>query len=124
MSYYRAALAAASAGDLSAAARLTRCSLLLGEDAPSAACLLELLKQQAIIEPEALTRLRALTDAHSYKKALKVKLPQTAKAYTMRGLLYAQMGRYRKARKEFGLALKLDTGNDLAKQALLFCGGK
>ena len=124
MSYYRAALAAAYTGDLSGAARLTQCSLLLREDAPSAVSLLELLKHQDAIEPEALNRLRTLIGASRYKKALKVKLPRTSKAYTIRGLLYARMGSFRHAREAFALAIALDTGNDLAKQALLHCDGK
>ena len=123
MSYYRAALAAACTGDLSGAARLARCSLLLREDAPSAVCLLELLKRHDMIDAEALNRLRTLTDAGRYKKALKVKLPRTSKAYTIRGLLYARAGRYRNAREEFALALTLDTGNELAKQAMPHCLG-
>lgn len=124
MNYYRAALAAAYTGDLSNAARLLRCSLELNEDAPRAMQLFELLQQQNYIDADMLDRLRTLTDARRYKKALKIKLPQTSKAHTIRGLLYAQIGRYRNARDEFALALMLDKGNDLAKQALLHCDGK
>jgi tetratricopeptide (TPR) repeat protein len=102
MSYYRAALAAANMGDLTNAAHLTQCSLALGEDTPSAAYLLELINHQDMIDA----------------KALKVKLPQTSKAHTIRGLLYAKIGRARRAREEFALALTLDTGNELAKRAL------
>jgi tetratricopeptide (TPR) repeat protein len=121
MSFYRAALAAAYTGNLSGAARLAQCSLLLKEGAPSAGCLLELLNQHGMIDMETLSRLRTLTDARRYKKALKVKLPKTSKAHTIRGLLYAQIGRYRNAREEFALALTLDRGNDLARQAQLHC---
>jgi Tfp pilus assembly protein PilF len=121
MSYYRAALAAAYYGNKSKSARLVQCSLLLDEDAPSATDLLKLLSQQNNIEAEALERLRMLIGAGWYKKALKVKLPQTSKSHTIRGLLYAQVGRYRSAKGEFTLALSLDTGNELAKRALLCC---
>lgn len=124
MNYYRAALAAAYTGDLSNAARLLRCSLALNEDAPRAMQLFKLLQQQNYIDTDMLDRLRTLTDARRYKKALKIKLPQTSKAHTIRGLLYAQIGRYRNARDEFALALMLDKGNDLAKQAILHCDGK
>lgn len=124
MSYYRAALAAACAGNLSGAARLVQCSILLGEDAPPAVRLLELLNQQDVIDTDDRNRLLTLTDARRYKKALKVKLPDTSKAHTIRGLLYAQIGRHRNAKKEFTQALTLDSGNDLAKQAMRQCGGK
>ena len=124
ISYYRAALAAASAGDLSNAARLVRCSLALREDAPHAERLLELLQQQSHLESDTLNRLRILTDDHRYKKALQVRLPQSSRAHTIRGLLYALIGRYRHAREEFVQALILDTGNDLAKRALQHCGKK
>lgn len=121
MSYYRAALAAASSGDLTGASRLVRCSLALNEDAPNASRLWELLREQNYIAPDTLNRLRALTEARHYKKALKVELPETSLAHTIRGLLFAQMGRRRNAREEFTLALTLDTGNKIAKQALLHC---
>ena len=118
MSCYRAALASARAGDLTGAARLARCSVALAEDAPGAVRLLELLRQQNTIDGAALTRLRTLTNARQYGRASWIKLPQTSKAHTIRGLLYAQLGLMGSARKEFALALALDTGNDLAKRAL------
>lgn len=124
MSYYRSALAAACTGDLTNAARLIRCSIALDEGAPSAARLFNLLERQFQIDAEALEHLRTLTGARMYKKALKVKLAQTSRAHTIRGLLYAQIGRRRKAREEFIQALSLDKGNDLAMQALLQCGGE
>ena len=118
MGYYRAALAAASTGDMTSAARLARCSIALGEAAPSAVRLLELLRQRDTIDIKALDRLRALTGGHKYKKALKLKLPRSSRAHAIRGLLYAKIGRYRKSRDEFALALALDNGNALAKQVL------
>jgi len=121
LSYYRAALASAAAGDLTGAARLVNCSVLLGEDAPSNIYLSELLKRQNRIDSDSLNRLRTLSDARRYRRALRVNLPQSSRAHTIRGLLYAQTGRLRKARKEFTLALTLDTGNGLAKQALPYC---
>ena len=117
MSYYRAALAAARSGDLTNSARLAQYSLSLNEEA-DANGLLELLRQQNSIDAETLDRLRILITARRYRKALKIKLPQTSKVHTIRGLLYAQMGRHRKARTEFAQAIVLDTGNDLAKLAL------
>ena len=124
MCYYRAALSAASAGDLSSAAVLVKYSILLKEDAPCALRLLEILQRQNRIDKSALIRLRVLTDARRYKKALWIKMPQTSRAFAIRGLLYAQTGRYRKAREAFSLALALDTGNDLARRALLYCDKK
>ena len=124
MSYYRAALAASSANNLSYAIRLVKCSLAFGEKAAGAAHLLELLQQQNHIEAASLNRLRILIHEHRYKKALKIKWPRSSKTHTIRGLLYASLGRYRKARKEFTLSLMLDSGNELAKQALFSCEGK
>ena len=124
MYYYRAALASAYAGNLTSASRLVKCSIMLKEDVPSAAYLLDLLNQNARIETDVMDRLRVLVNASQYKKALKIKLPQTSKAYTIRGLLYAQMGVYRKAANEFAMAITLDKGNDLAGQALRYCIGK
>jgi Flp pilus assembly protein TadD len=63
-----------------------------------------------------------LNGARRYRKALRVRLPKTSRSHTIRGLLYAQTGRFRRARGEFALALTLDTGNDLAKRAILNCG--
>jgi len=123
MSYYRAALAAANSGDYSAAARFVRCSLALGEDAPSAARLLNLLQQNERRDGHAnlLGRLRTPVDAGKYKKALRIRLPSTTETHTIRGLLYAIIGRRRAAREEFAVALTLDSGNHLAKQALTAC---
>lgn len=125
ISYYRAALAAAFAGDLTNAVRLVRCSLALREEAPYAERLLELLHQQRDhLDADTLNRLHMLTVDGRYKKALQMKLPQSSQAHTIRGLLYALIGRYRHAREEFALSLALDKGNDLAQQALLECAGK
>ena len=121
MSFYRAALASARTGDLSGAARLARCALSLEQEAPRAARLLELLRRQNHIDPDTLERLRTLSGSGKYKKALKIRLPQNAKAHTIRGLLYARAGRFDKAREEFVSAITLDAGNLLAKQALRQC---
>jgi Flp pilus assembly protein TadD len=121
MSYYRAALAAASTGDLTYAERLVQCSLLLQEDAPNAVQLQALLRQQGHIDGDTLARLRALTAARRFWAALAVKLPKTSRAHTIRGLLYARVGCFRRAREAFALALALDAGNGLAKQALAAC---
>ena len=123
MSYYRAALAAARAGDLSAAAQLVRCSLVLKEDAPYAMRLYGLLRSNADIGEKALSRLRTLVARSKYKRALRVRLPNTSKAHTIQGLLYAELGLRFAAREEFALALALDTGNDLARRALLVLAG-
>ena len=93
MSCYRAALAAASMGDLTAAARLAECSLVFSCN-PSSARLLEILRPQIRLVRE----------------------------HNIIGLRYALSGRYRKAQKQFKLALALDTGNDLARRAHLACG--
>ena len=119
MSFYRAALSAASAGDLSAAARYANCSIALGEDAPSAQRLVKLLRKRMEITKKKQRRLRKLVDSNKYKKALKVKLPNTAKAHTIRALLYAKLKRRRLAQEEFALALAQDIGNDVARQALI-----
>ena len=119
MSYYRAALAAARVGDLTAAARLVKCSLLFCENAPSAIRLSQLLESRAAIDSRAMNDLRSLVDAREYKKALKVKLPRSTKGHTIRGLIMAKLGRRRAARREFALALALDTGNNLARRLLL-----
>ena len=124
MYYYRAALAAACSGCLSDAMRLVQCSILLQENAANAPRLLELLNEQKKIAPDVLTQLRKFANAREYKKALKIELPKTSKARTIRGLLFANMKRYRKAKEEFAQALVLDSGNNLAKQALLCCSEK
>ena len=124
MSYYRAALAAACKGDLTAAARLAECSVVIGEEAPSAPRLLELLLSKAAVDAGAeakagaMDKLRELTENRKYRKALRLHLPNTTKSYTIRGLLYAQSGRPSAARESFALALALDSGNDTALGAL------
>ena len=121
LSFYRAALAAACQGDLTTASRLVRCSVAFGEDAPSAAYLYELLQGADRIGADTLGRLRALFANRKYVKALFVRLPDTAKAHTIRGLLFARLGFRRAARYQFALALSMDTGNDLAKAAIAEC---
>lgn len=118
MSYYRAALKAASINDLSEAARLARCSIAFNEAAPDNIRLLKLIEKKNGINEAALRSLRPLILKGRYRKALKVKLPPTSKAYTVRGLLYARIGCSRKAKKAFIKALILDTGNEAAKRAL------
>ena len=120
MSYYRAALAAGHAGNLTASMRLVRLSLLSGENAPNAERLLKLLERNSVISANSLDELRTIVDSRKYHKGLRVRLPQTSKAHTIRGLLYAQIGRHGAARKEFAKALALDTGNDIARRALLY----
>ena len=121
--YYRAALAAAGAGDMTKAARLSAASAAFGEEAPSAQALRELLRQKSdppeAAEPAA--RLRELVQSRQYKKALKIRLPGTSKCHAMRGLLYALLNRCRAARREFAAALVLDSGNETARRALLAC---
>jgi len=124
MNYYRAALAAANQGYLSEATRLVHCSILLQENAANAPRLLALLQEQNKIEPKILNRLRELTNTGQYKKALKIELPKTSKAHAIRGLLFAHLKYYRKAKEEFGIAVALDSGNSLAKQSLLYCNEK
>jgi len=124
MSYYRAALAAADSGYISGAKRLVQCSILMKEGASNAPRLLELLQQQNVVDSNTLSCLRELTNAGQFKKALKVQLPKTSKAHTIRGLLFAQLKRYSKAKEEFALALAMDSGNSLAKQAILYCNKK
>ena len=118
MSYYRAALASAYLGNLTSAVRLVQCSILVKENAPSAVYFLKLLKSQDEIDTKTTRQLLALIKQRNYKKALKVNLPQTSKAYTIRGLLYAQMGRRKNATQALSMALTLNTGNKLAKQTL------
>ena len=118
MSYYRAALAAAKNGDLTAASRLVRCSIAIGEDAPSAARLYELLQSRNAIGAEALSKLRLHVRNRKHAKALRVRLPDTAKAHAIRGLLFARIGRHGAARKEFSLALEIDAGNEIAMRGL------
>ena len=119
MSYYRAALAAARTGNLTAAERLARCSLLVSEDAPSASRLYELLRSNAEAGAIAFSKLQESVKGKKYKKALKIRMPGTSKVHTIRGLLYAELGHRYAAREEFALALALDTGNALARSALL-----
>ena len=118
MSYYRAALAAAKKGDLTAASRFVRCSIAIEEDAPSAAHLFKLLQSKNAIGAEALGRLREHVRNRKYAKALRVRLPDTAKAHAIRGLLFARIGRHNAARKEFALALEIDSGNEIAVRGL------
>ena len=125
MSFYRAALAAANSGDLTAAARLARVSLAIGEGEPNAAQLLNLLDHRAgtaIASKGGWDRVRAMVAGRRYRRALLVRLPRTAASYNIRGLLYAMVGCRRAARKQFALALALDTGNALARQAIAACG--
>jgi len=124
MSYYRAALAAADAGCLFEATRLVQYSILMRENAVNAPRLLELLQNQNKIDPNTLNRLRELVNAGQYKKALKIELPKTSKAYTIRGLLLAKIKDYRRAKEEFAIAIALDCGNHSAKKALLCCNEK
>ena len=124
MKYYRAALAAASMGSHAEATRLVQCSIVLQENAANAPRLLELLQNQNKIEPASLSQLKKLTASGQYKKALKIELPKTSKTHTIRGLLLATLRDYPRAKVEFALALALDSGNNLAKQALLHCSKK
>ena len=119
MSYYRVALAAACAGNLTASLRFVRISLLLGEDSPNAERLLELLVSKTEIPKYALEALRAVLQSRKYYKGLRIRLPKTSKAHTIRGLLFAQIERFGAARKEFTRALAIDTGNEIARKALL-----
>ena len=116
--YYRAALAAAKNGDLTAASRLVCCSIATGEKAPSAKLLYFLLQKENAVGAKSLAELRELVHDRKYAKALRVSLPNTAKAHTIRGLLFARIGRRGAAAKEFSLALALDAGNDIAKRGL------
>jgi len=119
--YYRAALSAANAGNLTAALRLAQISIALGEAAPSAPHLLELLRRYrfAAFESDATQkRLRKLIQGRRYKKAAKIKLTDTSKGHTIKGMLYALLDRNRAARNEFAAALALDSGNDTALRAL------
>ena len=121
--YYRSALAAARAGDLTSAARLVAASTAFREDASSAPALRELLRQKS--DPpeagDALNRLREPVTSRQYKKALKIRLPETSRCHTVKGLLYALLGRRRAARREFAAALDLDAGNATASRALQAC---
>ena len=103
---------------MSAATRFVQCSLASGEDAPFAKQFYSMLQNETTIGPEALERLQGLVVRREYAKALRVRLPNNTKAYTIRGLLYAQIGRTGAAKKAFVSALELDTGNDLAKRTL------
>jgi len=124
LSYYRAALAAANNGCLDDAARLVKCSVLINENAPNNIKLLELLQSQTKIPHETLVVLRKYVESAQYKKALKTELPKTSKAHTIRGLLYALLKDYHKAKKEFIEAIRLDSGNIMARQALFACNEK
>ena len=163
MGYYRAALAAADSGDLTAARRLARISIASGEGAPSAVRLLDLLAQQtqgagtnagmpaataaaavtaaadtttttattatvaattttaatAAAAADTTKMLRELTENRQYRKALKIRLPESSANRTIRGMLYALLNRRRRARKEFAAALALDRGNAVAWKALM-----
>ena len=74
---------------------------------------------QTEIDNGTISVLRELTAKRKYRKALKVELPQTSKAYTIRGLLYALLGRRSAAQNAFSLALAMDLNNDLARRALI-----
>ena len=122
MSYYRAALAAAYTGDMTLAFRLVNRSIELDERADSAQSLLALLNGQALANDTAsIDTIRELAAKRKYKKALRVKLTPSVQNYQIRGFLFALTGQYGKAREEFALALTLDSGNILAKRALLHC---
>ena len=147
MSYYRAALAAANSGDLTGAFRLANIAIALEiSPSPAAIKLQELLKRQiapacgaAATEPWAMllrgrrneptsalgtdARLAELIKGRRYKEALKTHLPESSKARTIRGLLYAASGKRRRACAEFIKALSLDSGNDTARRALIECSG-
>ena len=71
------------------------------------------------IRKKKLDKLRKLVARRKYARALRIRLPNTAKAHTIRGLLYARIGRRRAARDEFARALALDSSNALAKRAIL-----
>jgi tetratricopeptide (TPR) repeat protein len=126
MSYYRAALAAAQTGDLATANRLANYSVALGENAPNAERLREIIAVAVIGlrdigDADARSKLRSLVSAGHYKKALRVRLPNTAAAHNARGLLFAALGRRRSSRREFKLALSLCPSNELACRALAAC---
>jgi hypothetical protein len=108
---------------MTAAARLAWLSIALGEEAPSAERLQNLLRQngRAFGEADSLGRLRELAEGRQYRKALKIDLADTSKGHTMRGLLYALLDRRRNARNEFAAALALDSGNQVALRALQAC---
>ena len=120
LGYYRAALSAAKAGDLSTATRLAFCSITFNEDAPAGE-LIDLIRQHQLIPEEDLKTISELVSQKQYKKALKVKLPENATAKAIRGLLFALMDCHRNAIEEFSAALVYDTGNDLAKRAIAVC---
>ena len=124
MSYYRAALAAAANSNITKAKCLVECSLAINEDAPSAARLLELLRSRTDIDPQTLTGLREHTTNKEYRKALKLCKATSSKAYVARGLLYALLGRKRLARKEFIQSMIIDSGNEIARQALLYLSSR
>ena len=121
MSYYRAALAAAATGNKTAAIHLVQYSIAINEDAPSAMRLLELLQSQTEIDANERKMLSELAGKKEHKKALKtlkaLKI-NTSKAHVAQGLLLALIGRKRAACKELYRALELDTGNEIARQAL------
>ena len=148
MSYYRAALAAAHKGDLSAALRLVQCSLAFEEDAASAEQLYNLLSGctglvsgKPGVQPlagyagasgsssrtesgmpetgEAFGVLRGLAESGRYREALKVSLPHCSKSHAVRGFLYALTGHRRAALREFAFALAMDTGNDAARRGVV-----
>ena len=116
--YYRAALAAAKNGDLTAASRFVCCSIATAEKAPSAKLLYFLIQKENAVGEKSLAELRELVRSRKYAKALRVPLPDTSKAHTIRGLLYARIGRRGAAAKEFSLALEHDAGNDIARRGL------
>ncbi|MCL1914049.1 MAG: hypothetical protein FWG10_09275 [Eubacteriaceae bacterium] len=121
MGYYRAALAAANAGNLTGALRLARLSIAFGEEAENAPRLIEIISGRmganSMSGPE-WGKLRTLAEGQKYMRAQFVKLPESVAAYNAKGLIYAQLGFTKAAIKQFCKALAMDTGNILAKQAL------
>ena len=123
MSFYRAALASARRGDLSSADRFVRCSLQLGEDAPHAQELHQLLQSRIGMDAGDIDKIAGFVAKKRLRKALKVKPLNSVKAHYVRGLIYAVSGRRRMARREFAVALTMDTGNELAREALVYLSG-
>ena len=121
MSYYRVALAFALRSNLTKAAEYVNISLMLNENEPGAKRLKKLLARQNYLDPDVRKHLWELIRLRRFKKALKVRLPKTSKAYTIRGFLFAAAGRYSNAINELTKALLLDIGNEQAQQALQFC---
>jgi hypothetical protein len=104
MSYYRASLSEAKNGNLRRAYDLAQCSLFLHENTAKASQLIEILSVQIIHERDAFFALRAAVDNKKFRDALKIKLPDTGKSHTIRGMLYRKTGRYIKAHKAFRMS--------------------